>query len=296
VSSQDGDMSRRDRTLPSGLCFVLFLAVSVGAAETPDHGPAIANGPAALSSPGAGTNDGSSMPAGEGDDSLLLASPPLDASGPPTASTDEGAAPSPPAPGGPESKALGEPNALFSARPAEEPAEATSGHPLKAIDPRENELTRVIGALAAVLGLLMLLRLFLKRASGALAGGGRPSGVLEILARYPIARGQSLQLMKIGRRILLVHQSGTSMSTLTEVTDGEEVAALLARMEAGARSREALRFKSALRTFQDEHDRLAPPHSPAPHGRDIERAEIVDLTRGRSRGLGALLGRGRASA
>jgi flagellar biogenesis protein FliO len=288
-------MSRRDRTLPSGLCFVLFLAVSVGAAEKPDNGPAIANGPAALSGAEAGANDGSSGPAGEVDDPALLSSAPSGEMLPPPAS-DAGVAPSPPSPGGFESKALGEPNAPFSARPAEEPAEAASGHPLRALDPRENELTRVIGALAAVLGLLMLLRLFLKRASGALAGGGRPSGVLEILARYPIARGQSLQLMKIGRRILLIHQSGSSMSTLTEVTDGEEVAALLTRMEAGVRSREALRFKTALRTFQDEHDRLAPPHLPAPHGRDIERAEIVDLTRGRFRGLGALLGRGRASA
>jgi len=291
-------MSPCDRTLPSSLCFVLFLAVSVGAAEKPDNGPAIANGPAALSSTEAGANDGSSGPAGEVDDLSLLSSLPSGEPDPQPspAASEDGGAQSPPSPGGFESKALGEPNALFSARPPEERGEEASGHPLRALDPRENELTRVIGALAAVLGLLILLRLFLKRASGAMAGSGRPSGVLEILARYPIARGQSLQILKIGRRILLIHQSGSSMSTLTEVTDGEEVAALLTRMEAGVRSREALRFKAALRTFQDEHDRLAPPHFPAPDGRDIARAEIVDLTRGRFRGLGALLGRGRASA
>jgi hypothetical protein len=78
------------------------------------------------------------------------------------------------------------------------------------------------------------------------------------------------------------------MSTLSEVTDEHEVASLLARLEAGSREREALRFRSLLRTFEREHDaRAAPPAAPGDAHR--RQGEIVDLTRAGRRGLGGLL-------
>jgi hypothetical protein len=77
---------------------------------------------------------------------------------------------------------------------------------------------------------------------------------MEILARYPIARGQHLTLLKLGRRVLLVHQTGTAMSTLTEVADPDEVASLLSRIEAGSSGRDADRFRSMLKQYQREHD------------------------------------------
>jgi len=289
-------MFRRTRTPLSILCLAPCLAVALGAGEPAEPGPAIANEPAALG--GAETR-----PLDHATDVLEGAA---DLSTPEKRQTPE----SEPEPGRPaleapaidepsspaiESKSLGEPNGALSARPDGASVREAGQNPLAALDPRHNEVTRMFAALAVVLGLLILLRIFLKRASGLLAGGGRPSGVLEILARYPVGRGQSLMILKMARRILLVHQAGSSMNTLTQVTDGEEVAALLARMEAGARSREAIRFKNALRTFQDEHERLADRHLPAGDGSGIEGAELVDLTRRRPFGLGALFGRGRSS-
>ena len=74
------------------------------------------------------------------------------------------------------------------------------------------------------------------------------------------------------------------MVTLSEVTDGEEVAALLGRMEAGSRSREATRFRAKLRDFEAEHDRVLAQRATAPT-RALDRGEIGDLTRGSRRPL-----------
>jgi hypothetical protein len=63
-----------------------------------------------------------------------------------------------------------------------------------------------------------------------MAGGGRPSGVLEVLARYPAARGQQLVLLKLADRVVLLHQTRTGMTALSEVSAPDEVAALLARV------------------------------------------------------------------
>jgi flagellar biogenesis protein FliO len=185
-----------------------------------------------------------------------------------------------------ESTRLGAANDALSARPAGggEPSEGR----LATLDPRRNETVRVAGALAAVLGLLVLLRLALKRSS--LLGGGRPSGVLEVLARYPIARGQSLVIIKMARRVVLVHHAGTVMTALSEVSEPDEVAALLGRMEAGAQPRGATRFSQALRDFERDHDRVG-GRAFAPGIPDDAEIEVVDLTRSQVRGLGGLLGR-----
>lgn len=154
------------------------------------------------------------------------------------------------------------------------------------IDPRAGDVIQVLSALAAVIGLAVFLRLATSKLSRGLAGGGRPSGVLEVLARYPIARGQQLLLLKLGRRIVLTHATGGAMRTLTEVTDNDEVAALLARIEAGSSGRDSLRFRSMLNQFKHEHDlaqQKSEPRSAAELSRDG--GEIVDLTRAPGRSL-----------
>jgi flagellar biogenesis protein FliO len=160
----------------------------------------------------------------------------------------------------PEATPLGQPNGLLSSRPADRQAKRG----FSALDPRSNEITRVLGALAVVLGLLFGLRAVVRRSGWGLGAGGRPSGVIEILARYPVARGQHLILLKLARRVLLVHRSGSTMTTLSEVADPDEVAALLGRIEAGSRrggggggNNGGGRFGKALQRSGAEHDRLA---------------------------------------
>ncbi|MHC5004548.1 MAG: flagellar biosynthetic protein FliO, partial [Planctomycetota bacterium] len=152
---------------------------------------------------------------------------------------------------------------------------------------------RVLGGLAAVIGLIVLLRLALRRAAGPLGGGGRPSGVLEVLARYPVGRGQQLILLKVARRLLLVHQSGPAMRTLSELSDPEEVAVVLARIEAGSR-RGSRSFRSALQRYETDHR----AHETTPRGATLLPAgepEIVDLTQAPHAALRSLLETRRAT-
>ncbi|MHC5112904.1 MAG: flagellar biosynthetic protein FliO [Planctomycetota bacterium] len=168
-----------------------------------------------------------------------------------------------------EDQVLGKPNGMFSSRPTGAASDAEAPGPLGALDPRRNDVTRMVLALAFVLALALVVRVIMRRASGVLGGGGRPAGVLEILARYPVARGQALLVVKVARRVLIVHHGGNGMTTLSEITDADEVAALLARMESGSRTRDALKFRNTLRSFEREHERLASTGG----------IEVVDLTR-----------------
>jgi len=179
--------------------------------------------------------------------------------------------------------------------------------------PTMGEIVRVAGALAAVIGLIFLCRAVMRRA-GLVPGmdkAGRPSGVLEILARYPIARRQYLVLLKLGRRIVLVHQNGQSINTVTEVSDPDEVALLLSRVQGGSsaekdgspggmfsRWRRAGRanndnFHAMLDRMGADFDRAGIAGSRPERTRGHQGSEIVDLTRGYGNGLSKLLSRRR---
>jgi flagellar biogenesis protein FliO len=166
------------------------------------------------------------------------------------------------------------------------PAQAGS---LGWLDPRTNEVVRVAGALALVIGLILLLRAAARRLGGPLLDGGRPSGVLLVLARYPIARGQTLVLLKLGRRLLLCHQAKGAMAMLCEIEGEDEVAAMLARIEAGSRGRDAARFEKMLEDFNQEHRRRAvTSRGDTPDmRRAIAQAQVVDLTRRPGSGNGS---------
>jgi len=177
--------------------------------------------------------------------------------------------------------ALGLPaKAAHEALPLAGAVEAPTGM-LGSLDPRSNEVARVVGALAVVIGLMLLLRVVARKFGGPLLDGGRPSGVLLVLARYPIGRGQSMVLMKLGRRLLLCHQTKGAMSTLCEIQSEDEVASMLARIEAGSRGKDAARFEKLLEDFNQDHRRRALPAQRS--GGDMRsamaNAPVIDLTK-----------------
>lgn len=99
-------------------------------------------------------------------------------------------------------------------------------------------LVRTAGALIILGGLLWCVRLFMVRlASGGGmgfaaqfgAGGRSPAGLMEVLGRYPVSRGHTLVLLKLDRRVLLLGQSAAGFTTLTELTDAEDVASILTK-------------------------------------------------------------------
>lgn len=124
---------------------------------------------------------------------------------------------------------------------------------------------RTAGALAVIIALIFaaaaLVRRWAGRSGGLLhavgAGGRSPSGLLYVLGRYPVGRGQTLVLLKLDRRVLLVCQSagarGGGMRTLCELTDPGEVASIVMHAaEAEGRSLHA-RFREVVSGFEASH-------------------------------------------
>jgi len=56
------------------------------------------------------------------------------------------------------------------------------------------------------------------------------SRVVEVLSRSPLAPKQQVMLLRVGRRVIVVGDSGTQMNTLCEISDPDEVAGLVGQL------------------------------------------------------------------
>ncbi len=118
--------------------------------------------------------------------------------------------------------------------------------------------TRTIMALGVVIALIFVTRWVMRKAATRVGGmssqlgpGGRaPSGVLTVLARYPVGRGQSLVMLQMDQRILLLNQTGQGFQTLAEITDPEEVASLLIKTRDEENDSLSTRFTGLLKRFE----------------------------------------------
>lgn len=138
-----------------------------------------------------------------------------------------------------------------------------------------NPVVRTGGSLALVLVLIVALAAITKRlaAKSGLAGqlgaaGRAPEGLLEVLGRYPLSRGQTLILLKVDSRVLLLSQTtprirggvGT-LTTLCEIADPEDVASILVKAGEHAGDASAAKFNRLLHKFDRTHDQHLPDHT-----------------------------------
>lgn len=144
------------------------------------------------------------------------------------------------------------------------------------------------GIIVVIVGFAAGVRLIARRhggIAGACGPGGRaPAGVLSVLGRYPIARGQSLLLLQLDRRVVLVGQTvgrgGARLATLAELSDPEDVASILVktRDEAG---------ESVARKFRDIIEKMSEPAQASERAvtvvPPIERADWFERVGGRRR-------------
>lgn len=117
-------------------------------------------------------------------------------------------------------------------------------------------------ALGLVLGLAVAISILFKRFArtrgglfGALGPGGpSPSGVLEILGRYPIGAGQSLVLLRFDTRVVLLHQVGgrknPSVRTISEVCDADEVASIMMKTRDATSDAADASFRETIRNME----------------------------------------------
>ncbi len=151
--------------------------------------------------------------------------------------------------------------------------------------------------LAIVIGVILVSALLLRKVlsvspglSAALgAGGPSPSGLLEVIGRYPVARGQSLVLLKLDQRVLLLsHAHGGwrkasaagGFTTLCEINTPSEVASIL--LKARDNESESIdrrfrglmdRFSTESRTLDDDEPQIGRETRANPDG---DRSELWD--------------------
>jgi flagellar biogenesis protein FliO len=178
---------------------------------------------------------------------------------------------------GTESRPLGLPRE----RARETIAESPSG--AKASGVAGSEL-RTLLALGGVVAAILAVAWGVKRvakAKGGLAGaigaaGRSPAGLLSVLGRYPIARGQTLILLRVDRRVLLLSQTwargGARLSTLAEITDPEEVASVLVKAQDAEGESVSERFRAIVERLNHEpSDRAVTVVPPVAKGDWFER-------------------------
>lgn len=95
--------------------------------------------------------------------------------------------------------------------------------------PQGLDYPRVLAALGIVIGLIFVLRWFGRLFFPAAAGRGR-SRAVEVLSRSPLSPKQQVMLLRVGQRLLVVGDSGSQMNALCEITDPDEVAALVGQL------------------------------------------------------------------
>jgi len=89
--------------------------------------------------------------------------------------------------------------------------------------------TRTAGALAGVVGLIGLLAWgyrALSQGQLSLVGRGRGQGLIQVISRTPLSARQSLCLVRIGPRLVLIGQSGDALRALDVIDDADLVARL----------------------------------------------------------------------
>jgi flagellar biogenesis protein FliO len=100
---------------------------------------------------------------------------------------------------------------------ASRPAAATGGR-----NTASNMAVVVGSSLAIVLGLFFLF-VWLSRRAFPKASATLPNEVLEVLGRVPLASRHHLQLIRLGRRLVLMSVTAEHAEALSEITDPDEV-------------------------------------------------------------------------
>ncbi len=134
--------------------------------------------------------------------------------------------------------------------------------------------SRLVLAMAVVFGLIVILRYVVgKMYPGVRAAKG--ARVVRVLSRSPIAPKQQVMLLQVGKRVIVIGDSGGQLSSLSEISDPDEVAALVGQLENVETPVTASRFSSLFNKAQDDFEEKPanPSPEPAEASREIEEAQ-----------------------
>lgn len=174
-----------------------------------------------------------------------------------------------PAPSLPHTTLGEEPIRATDVAPAGGPALPAAGGQAPAMD-----YPRVLAALGMVIALILGLRWGSRFIFPASVGRGG-SRAIEVVSRSALSPKQQVFLLRVGRRLVVVGDSGSQMHPLCEITDPDEVAELIGQMR-GERSSPGSRafgamFGRSRQRFEPAED---PPVDPAQELRDAEPDDV----------------------
>lgn len=105
---------------------------------------------------------------------------------------------------------------------------------------------------------------------------GRGAGVLQVVSRLSIAPKQQIMLVRVGRRLVLVGNSGAQMNALCEIGDADEAAAILGDAATQREESSSAAFSAVLggeqKQFEEETEQ-----TPAEEGAGAEAGEEAEL-------------------
>jgi len=111
------------------------------------------------------------------------------------------------------------------------------------------DIRRLAIAMAVVLGAIFISQKVWRR-MGMPGVAGRAAGAMQVVSRLSISPKQQLLLVRVGKRVVLVGNSGTQMNTLCEIADPEEAAGLLGQHAvAAATERDELAAATSASSF-----------------------------------------------
>lgn len=110
-------------------------------------------------------------------------------------------------------------------------------------------------ALGVVLGIILGLRWLYLRYAGRGIAVARSTPVVEVLARTSVAPRNHVLLLRVGSRILVVSDAGSSgMRTLADIEDPEEVASLIGAVSVTRDNSMTKNFTRLFHSFNGQYD------------------------------------------
>lgn len=133
--------------------------------------------------------------------------------------------------------------------------------------------TRVTLALGAVVSLILVFRWGARRfmVGGVTSGNSR---AVQVISRTIVSPKQQLMLVKVGRRLVLVANTGAGMNAICEIRDEQEVADLLGQVSADRGDSVSRAFGSLFRREEDKFSSDEPQESPDQPENQAETTEI----------------------
>jgi len=107
-------------------------------------------------------------------------------------------------------------------------------------------------ALGVVVMLVVLIRLGLKRLHGDVRTGN--AGLVEVLARVPIAPKTCVLFLRIGERVIIAGQTQAGLNTLASFDDPDDVAEVLAHVQAAKPASITEGFSKLMKQFDRGYD------------------------------------------